>query len=144
MDALSQVTVPKISIIIRKSYGQGMYSLCGPGAGPDFVVAWPSAEISFLDPFVAVDVAYGTLPADEYQKLKNQMIQEAGPGPAAGRFFLQDIIDPRQTRNYLINILDIIADREGVAWVNICWLTGRSNFDDLLPIWGIIRNVIIR
>ena len=113
MDALSQVTVPKISIIIRKSYGQGMFSLCGPSAGPDFLVAWPSAEISFLDPVVAADVAYGSLPDEEYQKLKNQMIQEASPGPAAGRFFLQDIIDPRETRNYLINILDIIADCEG-------------------------------
>jgi methylmalonyl-CoA decarboxylase subunit alpha len=113
MDALSQVTVPKISIIIRKSYGQGMFSLCGPSAGPDFVVAWPTAEISFLDPVVAADVAFGSLPADQYQALKDQMIQEAAPGPAAGRFFLQDIIDPRETRNYLIDILNIIATRGG-------------------------------
>ncbi|MGC9324120.1 MAG: acyl-CoA carboxylase subunit beta [Desulfomonilia bacterium] len=113
MDALSQVTVPKVSIIIRKSYGQGMFSMCGPSAGPDFVVAWPSAEISFLDPVVAADVACGQLPEEEYQTLKNQMIQEAGPGPAAGRYFLQDIIDPRETRTYLMNVLDIIADCEG-------------------------------
>jgi len=113
MAALSQVTVPKITIIIRKSYGQAMFSLCGPSAGPDFIVAWPTAEISFLDPIVAADVAYESSSNKEYQDLIKGMIQEASPQPAAGRYFLQDIIDPRETRMYLIKILNIIHDFEG-------------------------------
>ena len=47
MQALFQVTVPKISVIIRKSYGQAHGNMCGAGSGPDFVVAWPTAEIGF-------------------------------------------------------------------------------------------------
>ncbi|MCD6570841.1 MAG: carboxyl transferase [Deltaproteobacteria bacterium] len=110
MTALAQVTVPKISIVIRKSYGQAMFSMCGPSAGPDFIVAWPTVEISFLDPFVAADIAYGSLPDEEREVLTEKMIQDAGPYPAAQRYLLQDIIDPRETRDYIIQRLDIVGD----------------------------------
>ncbi|MEA3224006.1 MAG: carboxyl transferase domain-containing protein, partial [Thermodesulfobacteriota bacterium] len=110
--ALAQVTVPKISIIIRKSYGQAMFSMCGPSAGPDFMVAWPTAEISFLDPLVAADVAYGGLPEEECKALTQKMVQDAMPYPAAQRYFLQDIIDPGETRDYIINVLNIIRNSQ--------------------------------
>jgi len=113
MEALAQVTVPKISIIIRKSYGQGMFSMCGPSAGPDFMVAWPTAEISFLDPLVAADVAFGTLPEKEQQALTEKMVKDTEPYPAVQRYFLQDVIDPRETRNYIIQALNIAYGSKG-------------------------------
>lgn len=110
LEALAQVTVPKISIIIRKSYGQAMINMCGPSAGPDFIVAWPTGEVGFLDPDVAVDVAYGALPEEEREALKEEMIRDGDPYPLAQEYYIQDIIDPRETRNYIIQVLNIIRN----------------------------------
>jgi acetyl-CoA carboxylase carboxyltransferase component len=112
LQCLFQVTVPKISIIIRKSYGQVATNMCGPGGGPDFFVAWPTAEIGFMDPLIAADVVYGSLPEDERKKQVEKMIGDSSPYPAAGAYYIQDIIDPRETRNYLINVLHMVRDSE--------------------------------
>ena len=112
VQCLFQVTVPKISIIVRKTYGQVTVNMCGMGAGPDFLVAWPTAEIGFMDPMIAADVVFGNLPEDERQKEVEKMIGDLTPYPAAGAYYLQDIIDPKDTRKYLIHVLDIIRDSE--------------------------------
>jgi len=108
VEALAQVTVPKISILIRKSYGQAMYNMCGPGAGPDFVVAWPTAEVSFLDPVFAADVAYGALPEEEREALKANMMKDTQPYPPAQGYYIYDIIEPKSSRDYIIKVLNII------------------------------------
>jgi acetyl-CoA carboxylase carboxyltransferase component len=85
----------------------------GTGCDSDFLVAWPSAEISFVDPEVAVNVVYAGkgLPAEyqseEYKNLLQQMVKDASPYGAAGRHLIHDVIDPRETRNYIIKALDI-------------------------------------
>lgn len=112
LQCLFQVTVPKIAIIVRKTYGQATVNMCGIGGGPDFVVAWPTAEIGFMDPSIAVDVVYGSLPEEERQRMIDKMRGDNSPYPAAGAYCLQDIIDPRETRNYLIKVLKIIRDSE--------------------------------
>jgi acetyl-CoA carboxylase carboxyltransferase component len=108
--ALFQVTVPKISIIVRKSFGRATGNMCGPGAGPDFIAAWPTAEIGFMDPLIATDVVFGRLTKEEQEKALKKMIGDVSPYPAAGAYYLQDIIDPRDTRNYLIGVLKLIRD----------------------------------
>lgn len=110
LQALFQVTVPKISIVIRKSYGQAAANMCGPGAGPDYFVAWPTAEVGFMDPTIAADVVFGKLPEEERKKMTEAMVEDCSPYPAAREFYLHDVIDPRETRNYLINVLKIIRD----------------------------------
>jgi acetyl-CoA carboxylase carboxyltransferase component len=110
LQALFQVTVPKISIIVRKSYGQATGNMCGPGTGPDFVVAWPTAEIGFMDPLIAADVVFGGRPEEERKRLAEEMLGDLSPYPAAGAYYLQDIIDPRDTRNYLIKVLKVVRD----------------------------------
>jgi acetyl-CoA carboxylase carboxyltransferase component len=112
MGALAQVTVPKISIVIRKSYGQAMFSMCGPSAGPDFVAAWPTAEISFVDPLIAADIAFGSLPEEEREVLTEQMIHDARVYPAAQHYLLHDVIDPRNSRDYICRLLDIACKVE--------------------------------
>ncbi len=57
--ALAWTTVPKFSVVISKSIGAAYSNMCGPNMGVDFVVAWPTAEISFTGPEVGVNVVYG-------------------------------------------------------------------------------------
>ena len=92
LQALYQVTVPKISIVIRKSYGQAALNMCGAGAGADFAVAWPTAEIGFMDPLIAADVVYGRLSEEERMKEVEKMLGDNSPYPAAGEYYLQDVI----------------------------------------------------
>ncbi len=110
LQCLFQVTVPKIAIIIRKTYGQVTVNMCGMGGGPDFLAAWPTAEIGFMDPLIAADVVFGNLPEEERKKEVEKMIGDLTPYPAAGAYYVQDIIDPRETRNYLTKVLQIIHD----------------------------------
>jgi len=112
IQALFQVTVPKITINIRKNYGQAMGNMCSGGTGHDFIVAWPTAELGFMDPAIAADVVYGALSEEEREKKVQEMIANTSPYPAAGSYWLHDIINPYDTRKYLINVLDIVRDSE--------------------------------
>jgi acetyl-CoA carboxylase carboxyltransferase component len=113
MNALGLLTVPKISIIVRKTYGMAFWNMCGSGCATDFLVAWPSAEISFVDPAIAANVVYGGKPSasdkesDEWQALMNQLVDDASPYGAAGKHFIHDVIDPKDTRGYIIRTLEI-------------------------------------
>lgn len=106
--ALFQATVPKISIIVRKSYGKACTNMCGPGAGSDFIVAWPTAEIGFMDPEIAADIVYGKSGEADRQSHVQKMIGDLSAYSAAGLYYVQDIIDPRDTRMYLKKVLDSI------------------------------------
>ncbi|HEU20377.1 MAG TPA: carboxyl transferase [Deltaproteobacteria bacterium] len=110
LEALAQVTVPKISIIIRKTYGQAMFNMCGPTAGPDFIVAWPTAEIGFLEPEIAADVAYGALSEEKRKELIEKMVSDGDPYHLAEEYYIQDIIDPSETRNYLTRVINLIRN----------------------------------
>ncbi len=110
INALSQVTVPKITIIVRKIYGQTVINMCGPGAGADFIVAWPTAEIGFMAPEIAADVVFGSLPEEQRRQFITEMIKDSGPYPAAGEHFIHDVIDPRDTRDYIVKVLEIVRD----------------------------------
>lgn len=109
MNALGLVTVPKISIVVRKSYGMAFWNMAGSGCGSDFLVAWPNAEMSFVDPEIAANVVYGGRPQDPLEKegLVKTMVDDASPFGAAGMFHIHDVIDPRHTRTYIIQALEI-------------------------------------
>ena len=61
MQALQLCTVPKISVILRKTYGQAYLNM-GGGRNSDEVAAWPTAEVSFMDPTFAVKIVHGLEP----------------------------------------------------------------------------------
>jgi len=113
MNALGLLTVPRISVIVRKTYGMAFWNMCGSGCGADFLVAWPSAEMSFVDPAIAANVVYGGKPpaadkaSGEWQALVQQLVDDASPYGAAGKHYIHDVIDPKQTRNYIISALEI-------------------------------------
>ena len=113
MNALGLLTVPKISIIVRKTYGMAFWNMCGSGCAADFLVAWPSAEMSFVDPAIAANVVYGGKPSaadkksDEWQRLMQQLVDDASPYGAAAKHYIHDVIDPKETRKYIIQALEI-------------------------------------
>ncbi|MBI9082048.1 MAG: carboxyl transferase [Desulfobacterales bacterium] len=116
INALGQVTVPKISIIVRKTYGMAFWNMCGSGCGADFLVAWPTAEMSFVDPAIAANVVFGgKKPAtdqdqDQWDQLVQSMVDDASPYGAAGMHHIHDVIDPRTTRDYIVNALEVCRD----------------------------------
>jgi len=56
--AVSEATVPKISVVVRKAYGAGLYAMCGPAFEPDACIALPSASIAVMGPQAAVNAVY--------------------------------------------------------------------------------------
>src|SRR5699024_12211809 len=70
--AMSEATVPKISVIVRKAYGAGLYAMAGPAVEPDCCIALPSAQIAVMGPEAAVNAVYANkiaeLSEDEQRK----------------------------------------------------------------------------
>lgn len=113
MNALQLVTVPKLTVIIRKIYGQAYLNM-GGGRNSDLFVAWPTADISFMDPEPAVNVVYNLKKEDDperFEKLLQEMTLNTEPWGAAGGFGVQDIIDPVETRDFLIKMLALYQNR---------------------------------
>ncbi len=109
MNALSLVTVPKLTVVIRKVYGQAYLNM-GGGKYSDVFAAWPTAEISFMDPEPGINVVYNIKKEDDpekFEKLFDEMGKNTGPWDAAGIFGVNEIIDPAETRNFLIRMLEI-------------------------------------
>lgn len=133
MEALAFATVPKITIIVRKAYGMAISHMCGTNCGPDFIAAWPSADISFMSPEAAANVVYlrrieaADDPQAEREKLIKQMEYESAPWQAAAKGLLDDVIDPGDTRKYIIDRLDILRGCRGgfISSKNLqSWPTG--------------------
>ena len=107
MNALTLVTVPKITIIVRKTYGQAFLNM-GGGRNSDTIVAWPSAEISFMDPETGVNVVYNVKRKDDPEKFAEKMKlmnKDSAPWEAAGIFNLNDVIEPAETRAWLSDMI---------------------------------------
>jgi acetyl-CoA carboxylase carboxyltransferase component len=56
--AVSEATVPKLSVVVRKAYGAGLYAMCGPAFEPDECIALPTASIAVMGPNAAVNAVY--------------------------------------------------------------------------------------
>lgn len=74
--AMSEATVPKISVIIRKAYGAGLYAMAGPAFEPDCCLALPSAQIAVMGPEAAVNAVYANKIAELPEEEQDAFIQE--------------------------------------------------------------------
>jgi acetyl-CoA carboxylase carboxyltransferase component len=113
VNALSQVTVPKISIIVRKSYGKAYLNM-GGGSNSDEVACWPTADLGFVDPAVGVNILHGLKEEDDpvrFKQLAAQISQDSAVWGLAALYETQSVIDPRDTRSYLIRTLDVHSMR---------------------------------
>ncbi|MBU2648625.1 carboxyl transferase [bacterium] len=119
IEALSSATVPKISIIIRKSYGMANCNMCGANMGADFLYAWPGADISFMGPEVATNVVFGAkiMASENPEAMRAQAIAElklaSAPWRAAGLGLIDDVINPLETRKIIITSLALARGRNG-------------------------------
>lgn len=113
MNAMLQTTVPKVTIIMRKSYGRGFINM-GAANTVEEIAAWWSAEVSFMDPRSAVAVVHGIEEEDDperYQELLKEMARDGGAYDLAAVYGVKEVLDPRETRAYLIDMLDIHRSR---------------------------------
>ena len=116
--AFSEATVPKLTVIVRKAYG-GAYCVMNPRhIGADLVLAWPSAEIAVMGPEGAVNVIFrrDIANAEDPVARKNQLVQEyrerfANPYVAAAKGFIDNVIEPHETRPRLINALEMLQNK---------------------------------
>jgi acetyl-CoA carboxylase carboxyltransferase component len=105
--AVSRATVPKLTVVVRKGYGAGYYVMCGKGYRPDLIVAWPTAEISVMGPEGAVNIAFRKQieASSEPEKTRAELVESfremISPYEPAARTFIDDVIDPRDTRRVL-------------------------------------------
>ncbi|MDQ6898599.1 MAG: acyl-CoA carboxylase subunit beta [Candidatus Dormibacteraeota bacterium] len=112
--AYAEATVPKLTVITRKDYG-GAYCVMSPKQmGADLNLAWPSAEIAVMGPEAAVNIIYRRELAAESDPapLRAELVTQytarfANPYVAAERGYVDDVIEPRETRRELINALKL-------------------------------------
>ena len=116
VNAVANSVVPKITIITGNSYGAGNYAMCGKAYDPRFIYAWPSAKIAvmgggsaaktLLQIQVASEKAKGKeVSAEDEKKLLDEIMQrydkQTSPYYAAARLWVDEIIDPKETRKYI-------------------------------------------
>ena len=113
MNAMLQVTVPKISIILRKSYGRGFINMGGASTA-DEIAAWWDAEVSFMNPRTAVFVVHGVREEDDperFAELLKDMTRNGSAYDLAAVYGVREVLDPRETRAYLIDMLEVHTSR---------------------------------
>ena len=107
--AYCEATVPKLTVITRKAYGGAYDVMSSKHIRGDFNVAWPAAEIAVMGPKGAVEILYKD-EADE-AKIEEYRAKFAHPYQAAARGYVDDVIDPRDTRPRLIDALATLATK---------------------------------
>ncbi|MEQ9363981.1 MAG: acyl-CoA carboxylase subunit beta [Leptospirales bacterium] len=120
--AVSRATVPKLTFVVRKAYGAGYFVMCGRAFEPDYIAAWPTAEIALMGAGGAVNIMYGNqlakLPADEAAAKRAELEAayrgEVTPERAAALFGVDDIIDPRDTPGIVKRVLDLTFNNKEV------------------------------
>ena len=134
LEALGLCQVPRFTIVLRKAFGLAYFSLGGSRMGAHALAAWPSAEISFMDPQVGVNVVHAGRLAEagdtqaERARLIAEWTRDTGPEGAAGTMEIDEIIDPAQTRPWLCTHLDRLhiqpppwGQRKPLAWWPTCY-----------------------
>ena len=116
--AYSEATVPKLTVITRKAYGGAYDVMSSKHIRGDWNVAWPTAELAVMGPEGAVNILYRKEieAADDQDGLRQQKIAEyqdkfANPYIAAGLGYLDDVIEPRDTRPRLIAALRSLRNK---------------------------------
>ncbi|MGA9752475.1 MAG: acyl-CoA carboxylase subunit beta [Acidobacteriota bacterium] len=124
VNAVSNVGVPKISVILGGSFGAGHYAMCGKAYAPRFLFAWPTAKYSVMGGDQAantlLDIRLSQLkkqgksitPEEKkaaLDEIKGRYTAALDPKYGAARLWIDAIIDPAATRDYLIRALDVAA-----------------------------------
>src|SRR6266850_2177382 len=110
--AVASATVPKLTVVLRKAYGAGYYVMNGRAYEPDLLVAWPGAEISVMGAEGMVAIAAHK----ESEEVKKQLAEGIRPHidifRTAALGYLDDVIDPRETRPLLAHYLRLCEGKK--------------------------------
>ena len=99
MNATCLTTVPQITVIARKAYGRA-YVAMGGGAHNDTMLAWPTAEVSFMDPVFATNIVHNKSPGDEgFEEALAHIQKDLEIWDMARIFSAHDVIKPQETRD---------------------------------------------
>jgi acetyl-CoA carboxylase carboxyltransferase component len=115
--AVASATVPKLTVVVRKSYGAGYYVMCGRAYEPDLIVGWPTAEIAVMGPEGMVSIAAHKMleAAEDKAALKKQLADAMRPAIDAYRVaalgMIDDIIEPAETRAALAHALMLTRNK---------------------------------
>jgi len=116
--AYCEATVPKLTVVTRKAYGGAYDVMSSKHIRGDVNLAWPSAEIAVMGPDGAVNIIFRKELAQAKDPLqrKAEMVAEyrrkfANPYVAASRGYVDDVIEPRETRPRLINALEMLSNK---------------------------------
>ncbi|MFH0976615.1 MAG: acyl-CoA carboxylase subunit beta [Spirochaetota bacterium] len=119
--AYAEATVPKISVILRKAYGGAYIVMSSKHLRGDINYAWPSAEIAVMGKQGAVEIVYGRelkeAPEADKEKIRTQKEDEymekfTNPYQAASRGYIDDVLQPRETRKRIIKALEMLYGKE--------------------------------
>lgn len=117
--AYSEATVPKITVIMRKAYGGGYIAMASKHLQADFVFAWPNAEIAVMGPEGAANIIFikDIKAVDDQEAMRQAKIKEykdkfANPYVAAGRGYVDAVIDPAETLEYIKHALSISKNKQ--------------------------------
>ena len=116
--AYSEATVPRTTVILRKAYGGGYIAMNSRHLRADFVFAWPGAEIAVMGPEGAANIIFRKeiMNAEDPDAMRKQKVEEykakfANPYVAAAKGYIDTVIDPNETRKYLIHAIDVSKNK---------------------------------
>ncbi|MDQ1397368.1 MAG: acetyl-CoA/propionyl-CoA carboxylase carboxyl transferase subunit [Acidimicrobiaceae bacterium] len=116
--AYCESTVPRIQVVTRKAYGGAYVVMNSKSIGADLAYAWPTAELAVMGPQGAVEIIYKRelAEADDPLARRAELVEEyteryANPYVAAERGFVDDVIDPAETRVVLIRSLEMLRSK---------------------------------
>ncbi|GAC1640284.1 MAG: acyl-CoA carboxylase subunit beta [Candidatus Dormibacteraceae bacterium] len=119
ISAVSEATVPKICVIVRKAYGAGLYAMAGPAFDTDSVIALPSAQIAVMGPEPAVNAVFfnklAELPEEQKaarrKELEDEYREDVDLYKLAANLIVDDVVEPEQLRDALIARFKAYATR---------------------------------
>jgi acetyl-CoA carboxylase carboxyltransferase component len=117
--AYSEATVPKLTVILRKAYGGGYIAMSSRHLRADFVFAWPTAEIAVMGPEGAANIIFKKeiTSSSDPNKTRKLMVEEyknkfANPYVAASRGYVDAVIEPSETRKFLMHSIEVSENKD--------------------------------
>lgn len=118
LHAYCEATVPKVTVVVRKAYGGAYIAMCSKHLGADMVLAWPTAEIAVMGPQGAANIIFkndieeSADPAQtRAEKIEAYKAEFSNPFQAAKRGFVDDVIEPAETRMRISSALSMLAGK---------------------------------
>lgn len=126
VSAMAEATVPKISVVVRKAYGAGLYAMAGPAFEPDCCIALPTASIAVMGPQAAINAVYynqlqaiedETERAEKIEQLRKEYAEDIDTLRLASELVVDAVVDPKDLRSELVRRFGLYANKQR-QWPN--------------------------